>query len=92
MSEYINLEVEYDDDPQLARLLTNLSLAPDGPEVYASRAEGEVGSPLAQALFENDGLLALTLSDGTLHVRRDQAVQWHTLIDGLTATLKEFFL
>jgi Scaffold protein Nfu/NifU N terminal len=92
MSEYITVEAESTDDPDLMKLRTNLNLAPDGPETYASRDEGDEGSPLAQTLFGIDGLAALDIEGGTLTARRDPEAEWHALIDDITEALKDFFL
>lgn len=92
MSEYIAVEVETGDDPDVVRLITNLKLAPDGPESYASRADGDEGSPLAQFIFGIDGLDSLDILDNVLVVRRHPDVEWHDLVDEITAALKEFFL
>lgn len=92
MSEYIRVEPEYTDDPQQVRLMTNLDLAPDGPEAYPNRAAGEEGSPLAQFLFEIEAIRALEIEGSTLTVRRAAQVEWHALIDEIREALKEFFL
>ena len=92
MSEYISVEAEYGEDPDEARLVTNLRLATDGPEFYPGRTEGEEGSPLAQTLFGIDGLEALRVEGGTLTVRRAAGTEWHTLIADITEALKDFYL
>jgi hypothetical protein len=92
MSEYIDIDVEYGDDPYSARLITNLDLAPDGPEHYPDRESGEGGSPLAQFLFSIDGLAGLDITGDEIHVRRMPDVEWHALIDEIRSALKEFFL
>jgi hypothetical protein len=92
MSEYITVRTEYGDDPDEVRLVTNLNLAPDGPESYRSSAEGDEGSPLAQTLFGIGGLAALDIAGGTLTVRRDPGVEWPSLIDDIAEALKDFFL
>ncbi len=92
MSEYIKVQTEYTDDPDEVRLVTNLNLAPEGPECYANRAEGDEGSPLAQTLFGIGGLAALDIQGGTLTVRRDPGIEWPFLIDDITEALKDFFL
>lgn len=92
MSEYISVEPEYADDPNVVRLITNLDLAPDGAESYPNRAAGEEGSPLAQFLFEIEAIRALEIEDGTLTVRRAAQAEWHALIDEIREALKEFFL
>ncbi|PJF35391.1 MAG: hypothetical protein CUN49_10810 [Candidatus Thermofonsia Clade 1 bacterium] len=92
MSEYISLDPEYGLDPDLVILHTNLELAPYGPERYANRAEGEEGSPLAQFLFQIEGLAALEIDGKRLIVRREPEAEWHALLDEIAAALKEFFL
>jgi hypothetical protein len=92
MSEYISLDPEYNLDPDIVSLITNLDLAPDGAESYLNRADGEVGSPLAQFLFQIEGLVALEIEANRLTVRRDPDVEWHALIDEIAEALKEFFL
>ena len=92
MSEYISVDVEYSDDPDLVRIMTNLRLAPAGAESYPNRDEGDVGSPLAQTLFGIDGLEALDIEGGNLTVRRNPDTEWYALIDEITEALKDFFL
>ncbi len=92
MSEYITVDVEQDDDPDVVRLVTNLALAPDGPESYPDRESGEGGSALAQFLFEIEALAALDLKGKTLTVRRAPEIEWPALIDEITRALKVFFL
>lgn len=92
MSEYITIEAEYSDDPDEVRLITNLRLAQGEPESYASREQGDLGSPLAQTLFGIDGLQAVQIESGTLTVRRAAGTEWHTLIDEISIALKDFFL
>ncbi len=92
MSEYIKVQVEYTDDLDQVRLVTNLNLAPEGPESYADPAEGDEGSPLAQTLFGIGGVAALDIEHGTLTIRRDPGVEWPPLIDDITEALKDFFL
>ena len=92
MSEYIDIRVEYEDNPAVARIVCNLDLAPDGPEHYPDRAAGDEGTPLAQYLFGIEGLAALDLDGGKLTVRREPGAEWHALIDEISAALKDFFL
>ncbi|MEP7284963.1 MAG: NifU N-terminal domain-containing protein [Chloroflexota bacterium] len=92
MSEYITINVESNDDPDCIRLITNLMLTDDDSEVYPDRETGDEGSPLAQTLFEIEGLVALEIEDNILIVRRDPDAEWHVLIDEITEALKDFFL
>lgn len=93
MTEYIDIQPEPTDNPDIMRLVTNLDLTAGGlPEFYRSPQEGEEGSPLAQALFAVPGVEALTLNGPVLLVTRAPGVEWHDLIEDLSAALKDFFL
>jgi hypothetical protein len=92
MSEYITIHPEYTDNPNVIRLITNLSLAPEGVESYATPEEGDEGSPLAQTLFGIEGLLTLDMDGGEMTVRRDPEYEWHDLIDEIKEALTDFFL
>jgi hypothetical protein len=94
MSEYIEIETEITDDPQSVRLLTNLSLSdePQGVERYASSAEMEEGSPLAQTLAYVEGIRRLEIEGQTMTIVRDPIVPWHVIIADVSAALREFFL
>ena len=52
MSEYVTVELEPTDDPDVVELVTNQTLTSAGSEVYADYDAGSVGSPIAQMLFE----------------------------------------
>jgi hypothetical protein len=92
LSEYITVDIETTIDLYRIKLVTNLHLAPDVPEQYNSREEGNLGSPLAQALFEIEGIVALKIEDKRLVVQRDPSVDWPILVDEVTMALKDFFL
>lgn len=93
MGEYIEIRAEPTANADTMRLITNLSLSiADEPEVYLSPAEGEEGSPLAQALFSLPGLAALTVNGSELLITREAGVEWHTLIEDVSDVLRDFFL
>jgi hypothetical protein len=93
MSEYIEVEYEPTDDPDVVLITTNLNLTPDGgPEVYHSAAEGDEGSPLALAIFVVPGVVGLTLNDGEILLRRDPDTPWYDLIEDVRDALRDFFL
>lgn len=91
MSEYIDIQPETTDDPDVMVLITNLELTQER-EHYATHAEGDEGSALAQALFAVPGLASATLHGSELTVRREPDVEWHALIEDLTDALRDFFL
>jgi ABC-type xylose transport system substrate-binding protein len=93
MSEYFTLETEATDDPQVLEITVNQPLTNAGPEVYASFDEGDVGSPIAQMLFNGvRGLQALTITEHTLLVTREADVPWEDIVDEIRDALRDFFL
>lgn len=93
MSEYIDLQPEPTDDPDVMLVVTNQRLTPDGSrEQYESPEAGEEGSALAQAIFEVPGIAALTLDAGEMLITRQPEVEWHDLIEEITFVIKDFFL
>ncbi|MBN1965452.1 MAG: NifU N-terminal domain-containing protein [Anaerolineae bacterium] len=91
MPEYIMIETEATDDPDVLLIQTNLRLS-EQPEDYDDPASGEAGSPLAQTLFAIEGITALSLDEDTLLVTRAPETEWFILIDEINAALKDFFL
>lgn len=94
MSEYIEIEAEATDDPQRMRLWTNVSLAGEaqGVEEYASPAEMEEGSPLAQTLAFVEGIRRLRIEGQTMIIERDEDAAWHVIIADVSAAVRDFFL
>ncbi len=92
MSEYVTVETEYSDDPDVAELYINQRLT-DGEEHYADPAEGDLGSPIAQMLFAAvDGIQALTLSEDCLTIQREPDYPWEMIIDEARAALRDWYL
>jgi hypothetical protein len=93
MTEYIEIEPEPTDDPEVIRITTNLDLTAGGPpEAYSSPAQGEAGSPLAQAIFAVPGVVELRLEGREGLIRRAPDVEWHNVIEDVTDALRDFFL
>ena len=93
MSEYVEVDYELTDDPNVVIIITNVTLSSDGErEVYATPEEGDEGSPLAQALFVIPGVQALILDASEMEVRRDPEVPWYDLIEDVRDALRDFFL
>jgi hypothetical protein len=92
MSEYIEIDVEESDDSNVIVLVTNLRLAEDGPEQYEGAAEMEEGSALAQFLSPIAGIVRLKIEDDQLEIVRAPETAWHSIIEDISAAIKEFFL
>jgi hypothetical protein len=92
MSEYIKIDAELDDDGAI-RFHTNLALtAENGDECYASAAEMEEGTPVAQALSAVEGIETLHMSGSRLVITFRPDADWRVIIADVKAALWEFFL
>jgi len=92
MSEYIEIEAELSDDGRHLNITTNLTLAEGEPENYASTADMEVGSPVAQALAVIEGIATLQIDGRDLTITRAPDTDWHIIVADVSAALKDFFL
>ena len=93
MSEYVTVEVEYGDDPNIAELYVNQTLTEAEEERYADREAGDMGSPIAQLLFGAvDGIESLIIAPDQLTIRRAPDQPWEAIIDETRDALRDFFL
>lgn len=93
MSEYVTVESEPGDVPDLVEIYTNQRLTTAGREHYADMAEGECGSTVAQTLYDNvPGIGELTITDDSLLIRRLPEYTHEEIVDAVRAALRDFFL
>jgi len=93
MSEYVTVETQPTDNPDVLEIITNQKIAVEGDEVYSSYDEGDEGTPIAQMLFNGvRGIQALTISGSTLLITRDPDVSWEEIVDEVRDALRDFFL
>lgn len=92
MSEYIKIEQDETDDPNIVSLEVNVPLAIEGREVYASAEAMQSGSPLADAISIIVGITHLIIDENTLTVTRDPDYEWYTITEDIHAALVDFFL
>ena len=93
MSEYVTVEAQATDDPDVLELVTNQTLAPDGDEVYDDFEAGDEVTPIAQMLFDGiRGIRALTITEHTLLITRDPDIPWEEIVDEVRDALRDFFL
>lgn len=94
MSEYVTVDAQPTDDPDVMELVTNQQIALErDDEVYDSFEVGDEGSPIAQMLFNGvHGIQALTISGSRLLITRDPDVAWEEIIDEVRDALRDFFL
>lgn len=92
MSEYIELNADLSGDPLVGVIETNLTLATDGDEVYASAEALLEGSPVAHALANIPGIVRLVIERHALVITRDPDVEWYVIVEDVSAALKDFFL
>ena len=92
MSEYVTVVSEPTANPDVMEIITNQRLA-DATEVYGDYDAGNVGSPIAQMLFNGvPGILALTITTDSLLITRDPTATWEEIIDEVRDALRDFFL
>ncbi|GAB1422359.1 hypothetical protein MASR2M15_25890 [Anaerolineales bacterium] len=92
MSEYVSLQVEYSDDPAEIEIKINQRLTDMEQEMYASIEEGELGSPIAQMLFQIEGIRAMTIYPDTLIIWRELDTAWEIIVDEVRDALRDFYL
>lgn len=92
MSEYIEVEREETDDPNVLILEVNVPLAVDGDEVYDSAESMAEGSALANALSVIPGIQHMVIDADTITITRDPFFEWYTITEDVHAVLVDFFL
>ncbi len=94
MSEYVTVETEATDNPDVLVIYINQPLTMDDEEIYDSaEAAEEDGSPLVQAVvFAVDGIAALTVRPDHMVITRQPDAIWEVLVDDLRDALRDFFL
>ena len=93
MSEYVTIEVEFSDDPNVADLYINQALTEADEERYANPEEGDLGSPIAQLLFAAvDGIQMLTIAQDHLTITRAPDHPWEAIIDETRDAVRDWFL
>jgi hypothetical protein len=92
MSEYIEINSEPTDVPNVVLVRTNLDLAVGAPEYYGSVAAMAEGSTVAQSLATIEGLVTLRIDTHDLVVEYNVDTPWHILETEIAAALKDFFL
>lgn len=93
MSEYVTIDVEYGDDPNVVELYVNQTLTELEVERYLNPHEGDLGSPIAQLLFTAvDGIKTLTIEKDRLTIMRAPDQHWEAIIDETRDALRDWFL
>lgn len=92
MSEYIEVTQVETEDPLVLILETNVPLAPDGTEVYASAEAMQEGSPLAHALAIIPGIAQLQIDEQDLTITRTPDTDWYSISEDIRLALIDFFL
>ena len=62
-------------------------------EVYPDYESGNIGSPIAQLLFDGvPGIYALTITHDSLLITRQPDTTWEEIVDEVRDALRDFFL
>ena len=92
MSEYIEVETYFTDDPEVIVLSSNLNLGEEGEENYSCIEEMEEGTAVAQTLAKVEGLKSLRIYGKSIEINRDPNFDWHIIVAEVNSALKDFFL
>ena len=93
MSEYVTVEFQATDNPDVLELFTNQTLTTEDEEVYDNFEAGDEGSPIAQMLFNGiRGIRAMTVTEHMLLISRDSDTPWEEIVDEVRDALRDFFL
>lgn len=93
MSEYVTVEVEYSSDQNIAELYINQTLTESEVERYANPGEGDLGSPIAQLLFNAvDGIQTMMIEPDRLTITRAPDHAWEAIVDETRDALRDWFL
>ncbi len=92
MSEYIEIETTFTDNPDVIVIITNLTLAEHGEEIYHSIEDMEEGSSVAQVLALVEGINTLRIFEKSLEITRNTTINWHNIVADVNMALKDFFL
>lgn len=93
MSEYVTIDVEYTNNPDIVDLFINQTLTHEEEEVYKSPQAGEEGSPIAQMLFGAvDGIQHLIITEDCLTITREADMPWEAIIDEVRDALRDWYL
>ena len=93
MSEYVTVEVEFSDHPDIVDLYVNQILTDRDAEHYDNPTAGDLGSPIAQMLFSGvDGIQELKISQDCLTITREANYPWEAIIDEVRDALRDWYL
>ena len=84
------IQTEETPNPSTLKFLPGREVLPDGSIDYKSVGEAS-NSPLAQALFDVDGVVGVFLSDNFITITKRDDKEWHLMKPGLLGVIMEHF-
>jgi Fe-S cluster biogenesis protein NfuA len=84
------IQTEETPNPSTLKFLPGREVLPDGSIDYKSTEEA-FNSPLAQTLFNVDGVVGVFLSDDFITVTKRDDKEWHLMKPGLLGVIMEHF-
>ena len=84
------IQTEETPNPSTLKFLPGREVLPDGSIDYKSVGEAS-NSPLAQALFDVDGVVGVFLSDDFITIAKRDDKEWHLMKPGLLGVIMEHF-
>jgi Fe-S cluster biogenesis protein NfuA len=84
------IQTEETPNPSTLKFLPGREVLPDGSIDYKSADEAS-NSPLAQTLFDVDGVVGVFLSDDFITITKRDDKEWHLMKPGLLGVIMEHF-
>jgi Fe-S cluster biogenesis protein NfuA len=84
------IQTEETPNPSTLKFLPGREVLPDGSIDYKSAGEAS-NSPLAQTLFDVDGVVGVFLSDDFITITKRDDKEWHLMKPGLLGVIMEHF-
>lgn len=83
----LEVNVQGTPNPHAAKFTLSQPLPVDDSRSYFD-ADAAAGDPLAERLFEIDGVRALLMVDNFVTVTKDEDVEWEELVDEVTRAIR----
>lgn len=85
--EQSEIEVQGTPNPNAAKFVVEATLSPEGSRSYFGAEDAE-GDPLAERLFEVEGVEALLIVDNFVTVTKAEGLEWADLVDEVKEALR----
>lgn len=85
------IQTEQTPNPATLKFIPGKEVVPEGTRDYPTSDEAAGDSPLAERLFEVEGVRAVFLGHDFITITKDSAVEWYELKPAVLGTIMEHF-